>query len=505
MSNIIPAPRPRRRAHLLVAAVSVTTGATLLYSAGTSLRPPPIVAVRQAVFDQVAEGSDAASVSPVITSRRTVQAPGWLEADPYTVAATALTDGVVAEVLVLEGDRVEQGQPVAELVRADAELALAAAEAELRAMQAAVESATATLAAAETEWNEPVERVRAVAAARAALDRSDAQIAQLPSLIAAERASSEQLGEELERVVLARQSGAANEIEEVVARKKLEAALASLEALEQRGPILRAERDLAAAELVAAERAAALRTAERLSLDSARAELGRAMALRERAEVARDEAALRLERTVIMAPISGLVQTRLKYPGSKVMLSSDDPHSTHIVHLYDPERLQVRVDVPLADAAEITIGQACEVVVEILPDQVFRGEVIRITNQADLQKNTLQIKVRLIDPAPILKPEMLARVRILGGSSSSGAHAAVRPAVLVPESTIRDSDGNASVLTVRNRHAGTGVLVRVPVIVLGRDGGWARVEGELRPGDLIAVDPPRERGTVRVAGWEDPS
>src|SRR4029078_2369183 len=38
------------------------------------------------------------------------QAPGWVEADPYAVNVSALPDGTVKEILVLEGDRVEAGQ-----------------------------------------------------------------------------------------------------------------------------------------------------------------------------------------------------------------------------------------------------------------------------------------------------------------------------------------------------------------------------------------------------------
>ena len=142
------------------------------------------------------------------------------------------------------------------------------------------------------------------------------------------------------------------------------------------------------------------------------------MALRARAVVARatarrDQDKLRLERMVIRAPITGLVQRRLKVPGDKIMLGMDDPLSAHLLHLYDPERLQVRVDVPLADAAGVFVGQRCEIVVDILPDVVFVGDVTRITHEADLQKNTLQVKVRVIDPDPVLKPEMLTRVRFL--------------------------------------------------------------------------------------------
>ena len=72
----------------------------------------------------------------------------------------ALTDGIVKDVFVLEGQAVKAGQVVVKLVDDDAKLELARAEAELAEKQAALE-------AAQRQWDNPVERTRAVAAAEA--------------------------------------------------------------------------------------------------------------------------------------------------------------------------------------------------------------------------------------------------------------------------------------------------------------------------------------------------
>ncbi len=497
----VPAPTRRRRAQWFAAGVALASVAILAASAGSALRPVPLVRVRPVLFDAAASAAPTPRATP---TTRTVQAPGWLEADPYTIAATALTDGVVAEILVLEGQSVTRGQPVARLVREDAQLALARAEADRRAAEADLDRARAALAAAQSDWDQPVERERAVAAARAELARVDAELARLPALIAAEAADAERLAEELARTEQAHRSGAANEIEAVVARKRLDAALATVDALERQRPVLEAQRDTALAERHAAERHADLRTAERLALDAARADLARAEAELARRAAARDEAALRLERTEIRAPIAGFVQRRLKAPGDKVMLAMDDPHSAHLVHLYDPARLQARVDVPLADAAEIHLDQPCEVVVEVLPDRTFRGVVDRITHQADLQKNTLQVKVRLLDPLPILKPDMLTRVRFLGAGDAAGApRDRGSPTVLVPEDAIEPHDGADAVRVVRDRRAGRGVLETVPVTVHARAEGWATVTADLRPGDLLALNAHPDAARVRIAQAED--
>lgn len=498
--DAVPRPASRRLGLILCAVVAVTTAALLVVSGGVSLRPTPTVLVRPVLASQTDEPApiDRPNATP---AARTVQAPGWLEADPFPIACTALTDGILAEITVLEGDRVEAGQIVARLVDDDARLALARAEAEHAIAEAARAAAEAALVAAQTDWEQPIERTRAVQTARAARDRINAQLEQLPALIAAAQARVEQLAEELDRSRKAFRSNAASEIEVVVAEKVLQAARSTAESLRKSEAILRAELAGAEAELTAATRLAELRTAERLALEAARAGLAQARAQIAQREAARDEAALRLERTVISAPISGFVQRRLKAPGDKVIVGMDDPASAQILHLYDPDHLQVRVDVPLADASQISVGQRCEVVVEILPDRVFAGEVTRITHEADLQKNTLQAKVRVLDPDPMLRPEMLTRVRFLGGTASDPAPD--RPAgpsalVLVPESALISQGGAESVRAVRERRGGKGRLHSVPVAVVRRADGFATVRADLRPGELVAVDRTDLADTARV-------
>jgi len=479
--------------------VGLGVGVLLLASARTVLTPAVPVRVSPVVFDRAADAppTNEPGSGTARTPRSTVsvQGPGWLEADPFWVAATALADGVVDGVLVLEGARVEKGQPVATLVKADAELALARADADLAAAEAELAVARADLAAAQTEWDNPVERERAVGVTHAALAETQAELSQLPALIGAEQATVERLREEHARAKQALLAGAANDIEVIILEKRAEAQEATARALRERQPILEAQRDRLMSEARAAERHAELRTAERRALDAATAQLARAEAATMQARAARDEAALRLERMTVRAPITGFVQRRLKAPGDKVMLAMDDPMSAHILHLYDPVRLQVRVDVPLADARHVFVGQRCEVVVDVLPDTTFVGEVTRITHEADLQKNTLQVKVRVVDPSPLLKPEMLTRVKFLpegaprgAAPGNSGADARDRPSVLVPGAVIVEAPTGAFVWAVRDRRGGRGVARRVPVTVISRENEWAQVSGELFPGDLLAVD-----------------
>lgn len=480
----------RLRAHwLMLAVVTLLIGAATAWPAADALRPVRSVHVSAVLPGAVTLSADAA-LSDVPAARRTVQAPGWIEPDPFPTAVTALADGVVARVLVLAGQSVEAGQVVAELVRDDAELAARRSAALLAAARAEAASANATLVAAQTDWDQPVERDRRVAVSAAMRDEAQAALARHPDRVRVAEAELARWREELELLDGARDRGAATERERIVAQYRVAALAAGLDALRAERPELQARVDRHAAEADAAVRDAVLRVDEKRTLDGARAERARREAEVAAAAAAHDEARLRLDRMTLRAPMAGNVLRRLRGPGDKVMLAMDDPHSSHLLHLYDPASLQVRVDVPLADAAQVGVGQACEVVVDVLPDQTFAGEVTRVTHEADLQKNTLEIKVRVLDPSPLLKPEMLARVKFLGnaggGAAGKGGAAASEP--LRVSQACLDADG-ARVWAVRDRRGPRGSAVPVTVRVLGIDDGVATVRAALHVGDLLVQRP----------------
>ncbi len=495
----------------LAIAVPVLVFAAILGSIGWSLwpivRPARGVEVVQAVFDRSLSASPEQEGAPKARAVPTVQAPGWLEPEPFGIACAALVDGVVESIEVLEGDPVSKGQVVARLIAEDSELRLLRAEAGLADAQASLAVARAELEAAERTWAEPVELDRKLSSSRSALAESEAELAQLPLLIASAQATLKRTEIEADRVRQSADQNAANEFEAIVAEQHAAAQRAATEAIQARRPILEARIARLRSEVLAAERHLSLRIEDGRQLGVARARLGVAEAVLSRATVARDEAALELERMVIRAPITGYVQRRIKSPGDKVVRMMDDPHSSHLMLLYDPERLQVRVDVPLADAAHISVGQACEVVVEVLPDRTFRGEVLRTTHEADLQKNTLQVKVKVFDPDQILRPEMLTRVkflapegaRLLGDTSQSlSTHR-----VLVPAGALADETSEiARVWIVTQRRNGRGVLASRQVRIVARDGAWVTVDGGILPGDLIAVglDSPSEGERVEIDG-----
>lgn len=490
----VPAPRRRWATRVLLPlTILVATLALVGYAARDLILPAtPVDVVRATALtgrspDGTPSGGDLQPTGPASV---VAQAPGWVEPDPYPTFATALADGVVSRVLVLEGQTVTAGEPLVELVRDDAELLLAQAQAELTRRQAA-------LAAAEAVFEEPVALLRSEAVARARLLEAEATLARLDAQVAQEQAKLTELTAAYDRLAaVGERSASATQVEAAMFRAQSQQAV--VEATRQLRPVLEAGVEAAQAELTAAARHLELKTDLRRMRDEAAAEVVSA-------GVRVAEAQLRLDRMTVYSPADGVVMARLVAPGDKLMMGMDDMHSAHAIHLYDPGALQVRVDVPLADAAAVGVGQEAVIVVDVLPDVEFRGVVTRLVHLADIAKNTVQFKVSITDPSPLLTPDMLARVKFLGRPGEGGAArptaggdpAAGGEPVALRSSAVVEADGEAYVWWVSpadNR------LVKKPVrLGNARDGNTVEVISGLNPGDAIVDRPdPALRDGQRV-------
>ena len=123
------------------------------------------------------------------TNTQPIQAPGWIEADPFAVACSSLTDGVIERILVLEGDAVTEGQTVATLIADDARLALARAESSLQAASADVLRARAERDAAAEDYEQAIEPQLRAAIAAAMVEEAAGELARHPKQVAGAEAS----------------------------------------------------------------------------------------------------------------------------------------------------------------------------------------------------------------------------------------------------------------------------------------------------------------------------
>ncbi len=117
------------------------------------------------------------------------QATGWIEPRPTPIRVAALAPGVVEQLLVVENQAVKAGEPGAELVKQDAELAYQRAQANVKLREAELLEAEAGMTAATTRLEQPVHLQAALGEAEAALAATTTDLKNLP--FATRRAEAE--------------------------------------------------------------------------------------------------------------------------------------------------------------------------------------------------------------------------------------------------------------------------------------------------------------------------
>ena len=362
------------------------------------------------------------------------QASGWVEPDPLPIKATALTDGIVDQVHVLQGALVKKGDLLATLIGDDNRLERDAMAAKLADMKASFDAHCVGTQIA----------IRQIDAEKAMLEVAEANV--------------EEAADKLRRY-----------------DKMTEGAITGDERLAVRLDHRRrlAEVDLAKARIgeIAEE------------LTKIAYEILAIQAQIKRAEIDLEKAELACKRTRIHAPVDGRILALKAAPGAKKMVGMDEEDSSTIAILYDPAHLQVRVDVPLADAAGLSVGQAAKIRCNLLPDEIFEGIVTRIEGAADLQRNTLQAKVRIADPSDKLRPEMLSRVEFLETLREDKSDpSAIGVAVYVSASAL--TEGTVWVCDADTRRA-----ERRQVVSSATAENLVRIDSGLRPGEWVVSDP----------------
>ena len=213
-------------------------------------------------------------------------------------------------------------------------------------------------------------------------------------------------------------------------------------------------------------------------------------------KIQRQKAELDLNRTKITSPIDGIVLRLLAKPGSRMMLHMDDMDAAAAAIMFEEGKLQARIDVPLSEAAKINLGQLVEISSSILPKETFRGKITRILGEADLQRNTLQVKVSLIDTHPRLRPEMLCRAKFFAMNTKkinkdlSELKIFIKKNFLSIQSSLTPQEIDLWVIskdgkTCEKRKVSLGNTIRDEYIEISKG---------LLAGEKIIIDPPKTSG-----------
>jgi HlyD family secretion protein len=193
-----------------------------------------------------------------------------------------------------------------------------------------------------------------------------------------------------------------------------------------------------------------------------------------------------LANTVIRAPVTGTILERAVERGEFVTTSfvGDRGAKGYVVSLADLNDLQVELDINQNDFAKLGPKQKGIVTTDAYPDRKYDGYIYEISPEANRQKATVQVKVKIERPDEYLRPEMNASVAFVsendrGASASSSA----KPIVYVPATAVR-SDAVFVVLQ--------GKAVKRPVRTNGTTSQGVRVEDGLIGGEDLIVNPPAD-------------
>ncbi|WP_348254754.1 efflux RND transporter periplasmic adaptor subunit [Leptolyngbya sp. ST-U4] len=362
-----------------------------------------------------------------------------------TVNLSPKTSGVLAELLVEQGERVQQGQVVARMESRTI-------QAQLTQAQARVAQAEARLAG-QRAGNRPQE-----------IAQAEARVRQAEAVVNATQARLQLAQDRVVRNQQLADEGAISQdaLDEVISNA------ANIQAtLEQnQASVQEARRSL---DLVQSGNRSE-------DIAAAQAELQETRGNLEGVEV-------QYQDTLIRAPFSGIITQKFATEGAFVTPTTSASEatsatSTAIVAL--AEGLEVLAEVPEVDVRQLRIGQAVEIQADAYPDQVFQGRVRLIAPEAVVRQNvtSFQVRIELTNGLDKLRSGMNVDTTFLGDS--------VKNAVVVPTVAIVTNNGESGVLVPNDREQ-----PQFRPVVLGTTvGDQTQILEGVQPGERVFTDIP---------------
>ena len=482
--------------YVVPGAILVGFSILLVAAAGRSLLPKPSVEFVPVIVKRTAIQQ---SGTPLF------QAAGWIEPRPTAVNVPSLAPGVIKDLLVVEGQSVKAGEPIAHLISIDAEIAVKQAQASLATAEGELRRAIAEEKAAKIRLEKPVHLQVQLADAKSLLAKSETDLANLPFQIESAEADLDFAQKSVEG-----KRAAGSAVPGVVLRKAesaLESADAKLRELKERKPSLERQIAALADKVSAIETQLDLLVEETRLLEEAQARVQSAGALRDVAKLAVEKAELDLERNTVRAPIDGRILRLLASPGMRVMglEAKAGQNSSSVVEMYDPNRLQVRADVRLEDVPLVQPGQPVEIETAS-SEKTIMGRVLQSNSTANIQKNTLEVKVEILNPPSTIRPEMLVTSTFLApeNTNSDSNEANEKERIFVPKQLIKTGDSGSFVWVIDAEER-----ARIATVEVGKESpdGLVEVTSGLQVTDkLISSDTSKLRSgmPVNVSG-EDSS
>ena len=335
-------------------------------------------------------------------------------------------DGRLVELPIVDGQHVQAGEPIAQLLRGLLEIEREGAVAEL-------------------------DRLRQVLAEMQAGSRPE-EIDQARALVAGFEARREYARSRLARLGRLAERGTSTEDEVQDAQTELNAIDAQLRG--SRAALALAEAGPRKEQVAQAAAAVAVQEAEVERIDD------------------------QLAKHTIRAPFDGWVVERFTEQGQWVSRGG------LIARIAELHRLEVEVQVPELSITGLAVGADVRLEFDAAPGHTWIGRVARIVPQADLLSRSFPVEVeldnRVENGVPVLKAGILARAWLPVGRAGS--------ATVVPKDALVLGGPRPLVYRITaGAAAGTGTVQPVEVTLGGAVEASVEVRSGLTPGDLVVI------------------
>ena len=186
------------------------------------------------------------------------------------------------------------------------------------------------------------------------------------------------------------------------------------------------------------------------------------------------------------APISGIIVSKNAVRGQQV-----NP-GDQLFSLATLERVWITADIYEDDLARVRSASIWKRLPPLIREKSLRARFERISPSLDPNTHTLQLRCQVSNPGSRLKPQMLARVRIV---TSPGL------ALVIPQSALVFDDNAYYAFIVADRNS---VERRRVEIADWNEHGYARVVSGIKPGDrFLTTESLRIECPLACGAWRD--
>lgn len=177
----------------------------------------------------------------------------------------------------------------------------------------------------------------------------------------------------------------------------------------------------------------------------------------------------RWERTQLRSPFDGIVDNTVPNAGEMA------PPGVPIARVVNISTIKVQAEVPELYSGTIKVGTAATVTFDAVPNETLNGKVSFVSSTVSAANRTLLIEILLQNPNGKIKPEMVAKVKLVREKKEN--------VVLVSEDIVQLVDRDRYIVYVDNN----GTAEERRLTLGGRQGNLVEVTAGLNIGERLIV------------------